>query len=125
MLTKAQKIEDALAFAADPPMSTDGYSPDYCYTPCDNGLHVCGHHPDGVNCLTVVNLPTPDAAEARVLFDVAKAECGATPDEPDDYVVDLQQNDDLVDDFFMSRQMLPRLIGIWAGRAALQSQEKT
>ncbi len=90
----------------------DPRSPDYCYQPCRFGLHVCGHHPDGMNCLTVANVPTPDAATARALFDRAKAELSAVDGDDADFVVDLQIDHDHDEDFMMNRQMLARLLAM-------------
>lgn len=82
---------------------------DYCYQPCENGLHVCGFHPDDVNCLTVATVVTADAASAKVLFEAAKAECASAEGEPDDFIVDLMTDGDCEADFPMARQMLARL----------------
>lgn len=87
-------------------------SPDYCYQPCRFGLHVCGYHPDGMNCLTIANLPVRNAAEARALFDRAKAELAAADGEDADFVVDLQIDHDHEEDFMMNRQMLNRLLAM-------------
>lgn len=92
--------------------SIDPRSPNYCYQPCENGLHVCGFHPDGMNFLTVANLPAADAEAAEVLFEWARAECSVVDGEPHDLVVDLQQNGDCTGDFGMSRQMLERLLDL-------------
>lgn len=89
--------------------SVDGYDADYCYFPPTHGLHVCDYHPDGVNCLTGAVAPVWSPAEAQRLFEIAKAECACAEGEPDDLIVDLQQGDDCVDDFPMTRQMLSRL----------------
>lgn len=80
------------------------------YDPCRLGLHVCG--PDDEDAAaTVLNVPCRADAEARELFERAKAECQVGPDEPEDLVVDLNTdywNRDVEDDFCMSRQMLAR-----------------
>lgn len=89
--------------------SVNPNSPDYCYQPCTNGLHVCGIHPDESNFLTVCNLPTATPRAARDLFERARLECAATEGEPCDLVVDLQQRGDCSEDFPMTRQMLDRL----------------
>jgi hypothetical protein len=78
------------------------------YHPCDIGLHVCGHLPDESGPLTILNLPTKTAGEARALFEAARAECACQEGEPDDFFVDLNI-DTQVDEFSMSRQMLDRL----------------
>lgn len=112
-------VERVLAFAANPPLSDNPRSRDYCYTPCDTGLHACAYHPDGRNCLTLANMPCPSPEMARQVFEAAKAELSCAKGEGDDLVIDL--NIDLngpggvEDDFYMSRQMLPRLARLWAG----------
>jgi hypothetical protein len=103
----------ALAFAATPPLGTDPRAADYCYTPCEHGLHVCGFHPDGENFLTVMNLPATTAALARAVFDAARAEV-AGEDSDRDLVVDLMQHGACEADFPMNRQMLERLAHLWA-----------
>ncbi len=85
------------------------YSRDYCYRPCRFGLHVCGHHPDGMNCMTIANFPTRTAAEAVALFEAAKAELAEPEGEDGDFVVDLQIDHDCECDFMLNRQMLARL----------------
>ncbi len=95
----------------------DPRSPDYCYQPCENGLHVCGFHPDGNNFLTIANYPTATEEDARVLFERAKAELATPPGEEGDFVIDLQIDGSCGEDFWMNRQMLDRL-------AALATQPK-
>ena len=112
-MTRGELIERATAFAQNPPLGTDHRRPDYCYDPCRQGLHVCGHHPDGVNCLTVVNLPVRTEREARALFEAAK-QFACAEGEPDDYVIDFQIDWSVEEDFLMSRQMLDPLIRLWA-----------
>lgn len=90
----------------------DPRKPDYCYQPCRFGLHVCGEHPDGMNCLTVANFPTRGSASARELFDRAKAEVAVADGEDGDFVVDLMLNSECEEDFTMNRQMLDRLRSI-------------
>lgn len=124
MTDLAQLIASATTFAQSPPLGTDPRRSDYCYAPCENGLHVCGRHPDGVNCLTVVNLPVGTEHEARALFEAAK-QFACADGEPDDYVVDFQLDWSVEEDFLMSRQMLDPLIRLWAGGRALQAQQET
>lgn len=93
--------------------SIDPSSREYCYQPCRFGLHVCGHHPDGMNCLTIANLEVATEAAALDLFARAKAELASTETDAD-FVVDLQINDEHTDDFMMHRQMLDRLIAMGA-----------
>lgn len=87
----------------------DPRKPDYCYQPCENGLHVCGFHPDGLNFLTVANIRTPNAEAAKGLFERARLECCAEDGEPVDLIVDLQIEGECDRDFPMTRQMLERL----------------
>lgn len=96
-------------YAANGWPSVDHRSPDYCYQPCRTGLHVCGVHPDGENAMTVLNLPTRTADEARGLFERARIEVGEARGQKADYVVDLMINRDCDEDFGMNRQMLERL----------------
>ncbi|MHC3128153.1 hypothetical protein OB03_13110 [Brevundimonas sp. GN22] len=88
--------------------SIDPRSANYCYRPCFNGIHVCGVHPDGDNCLTVLNLPLEHGA-ARSLFDAAKAELSEPDKDESDFIVDLCVDGDINEDFRMNRQMLGRL----------------
>lgn len=99
----------AAEYAAKGWPSIDPRSPAYCYQPCENGLHVCGLHPDENNFLTIDNFPTAEAESARALFNQARMECCSEKGEPYDFVVDLQQDDDCCEDFTMNRQMLWRL----------------
>lgn len=110
---QAYTASQALAFAAAPHLGTDPRAADYCYTPCEHGLHVCGFHPDGENFLTVMNLPVLTAAQARALFDAARADV-AGEDSDRDLVVDLMQHGACEEDFSMNRQMLERLALLWA-----------
>lgn len=96
--------------------SIDPYSQDYCYQPCLYGVHVCGPHPDGINCLSEANFPALNEKGARALFAKARAEFEARDGEPDDLIVDLMIDGDILEDFPMSRQMLGRL------RLALEGQ---
>lgn len=112
--TPAEKIEQALTFIASPNMGTNPRKDDYCYQPCQHGLHVCGQHPDGDNFLTIVNLPVRTAEEGQALFNVAKAAFATTSGEPQELVIDRQADFDTHEDFPMSRQMLDRLVRFWA-----------
>lgn len=91
---------------------------DYCYRPCRHGLHVCGIHPDGVNCMTVANFPVRSAAAAKAPFEEAKQRFASRDDEPDDLVVDLQRDWDCEEDFVISRQMLQPLADFWGAVAS-------
>ncbi len=90
---------------------------DEIYYPCRCGVHVCGDK-DG-EAATFGNIPARSEAEARAIFAACKAEAEAAPDEPTEFVVDL--NLDLynchVEDFSITRQMLDRCLA--AGRAAV------
>jgi hypothetical protein len=90
-------------------LSTNPDDSDYCYRPCDTGVHVCGLHPDGRNFLTVANFPITSRSAARALFRAAKAELAAADGELFDLVVDLQLGGECDTDFPMTRQMLARL----------------
>jgi hypothetical protein len=95
--------------------SIDPRSRDYCYQPCRFGLHVCGEHPDGTNCMSVANFPTKDAATARALFEAAKADLSEPDKDESDFVVDLMVDHDTPEDFRMNRQMLARLSALAEG----------
>lgn len=123
MTARAEAIEarfaEVLAFIDAPRMGTHKRKDDYCYQPCQLGLHVCGMHPNGDDFLTVANLPVETPAKARALFDLAKANLASADDQPRELVIDLQNDFDTVEDFPMSRQMLERLVRLWArGEAA-------
>lgn len=81
-------------YAAKSWPSIDPKSNDHCYQPCRFGVHVCGQHPDEENCMTVANIPLRDEAEARALFERAKADLADPTAQSDaDYIVDLQIDD--------------------------------
>lgn len=95
---------------------------DYCYQPCRFGIHVCGHHPDGQNCMTILNIPTRTFAEAEALFQTAMADLAEPAGQEADYVVDLQNNYDCERDFMMNRQMIDRLRALTVqGDAAMEA----
>lgn len=77
------------------------------YHPPSNGIHVCGTDAAEQNFVTVLVLPAP-APFARRVFDLAKAELASTQ-ERGDLVCDLCIGGDLVDDFWIDRQMLAPL----------------
>lgn len=107
---------DTATYAARGWPIVDPWSTNHCYQPCRFGLHVCGEHPDGINALTILNVPVATAALARDLFDRARAELAAEPGQPFDFVVDLQIDHDCDQDFRMNRQMLDRLIAMGDGQ---------
>lgn len=82
------------------------------YNPCRFGLHVCGVDEEANLFTTEANFHTGNEAAARVMFERAKAEC-ACPEEESTLVVDLMIDDDIVEDFWMSRQMLGRLAALY------------
>ncbi len=81
------------------------------YAPCQSGLHVCGADEDANEFFTEANHPL-GPTKAILLFERAKAECAAREGEPTDFVVDLMRDGDIVEDFPISRQMLPRLAAL-------------
>lgn len=81
------------------------------YTPCRSGIHVCGADEDANEFFTQANHPM-GPAKARVLFSRVKAECEARDGQPTDFVVDLMRGGDIIEDFPISRQMLPRLAAL-------------
>lgn len=94
---------------------------DELYHPCSCGIHICGDK-DG-EAATFGNVPARSEAEARAIFAACRAEAEAAPDEPTEFVVDLNiGRDNLhVEDFSITRQMLDRCLA--AGRAAISSQK--
>lgn len=97
---------------------------DYCYQPCENGLHVCGFHPDGDNFLTIANVRVRSADEARALFDRAKNELSTPDGEGGDFVIDLQMDGECSEDFMMNRQMLDRLKALSRATSPAEGSEK-
>jgi hypothetical protein len=81
------------------------------YRPCAVGLHVCGADHAANEFFTEANFEAPDLLTAQMWFSAAKDELAAQNGEPQDFVVDLNagENERQVDDFPISRQMLPRL----------------
>lgn len=94
---------------------------DELYHPVWCGVHVCGDK-DG-EAATFGNIPAASEAEARAIFAACKAEAEKAPDEPTDFVVDLNLNRDNmhVEDFSITRQMLARCLA--AGRAQFPAAE--
>lgn len=88
------------------------------YSPCRSGLHVCGADEDANEFFTEANHPL-GPCKARVVFSRARDECAAKEGEPCDFVVDLMRGGYIVEDFAISRQMLPRLAGLVAAAAAI------
>ena len=82
------------------------------YYPCRNGLHVFDPDDDRFGGVTVRNFPML-AGDARRLFEECRVECESHGDDPEDYLVDLCVDGDcMTDNFFISRQMLERLVNI-------------
>lgn len=96
----------------------DPRSPDYCYQPCETGLHVCGLHPDGKNFLTIANFPAATEEGARALFERARSELSTPLGEEGDFVIDLQIDGSCGEDFWMTRQMLDRLAALAKAKGA-------
>lgn len=88
------------------------------YDPVFPGLHLCGicEHPDGIGDAfgeqpyTALNIPARSDAEARAMFEAAKAEAALPDREGEDFLCDLNLSDGTHDDFSTNRQLLPRLI---------------
>jgi hypothetical protein len=84
---------------------------DHCnrtYRPSFPGVHVCGGDHDANRVFTVLNIPARSDAEARVMWEAARAECEVPKDEHD-VVVDLNTQEGCCEDFYSNRQMLVRL----------------
>jgi len=88
------------------------------YDPVPIGLHLCGicQHPDGYGDAfgqqpyTALNIPARNDAEARAMWEAAKAEASLPDREGEDFLCDLNIGIGCVDDFSTNRQLLPRLI---------------
>lgn len=85
------------------------------YNPCYLGVHVCGIDEAAHDFVTIANYPARDQAQANEAFERAREECEAVSEDEGDYVVDLMCAGDCLDDFWISRQMLPRLAKSIAG----------
>ena len=84
---------------------------DELYHPCSFGIHVCGDK-DG-EAATVANVYAHNEAQARAIFEAAKAEAaGGESGDEFDLVVDLNLGPDNlhVEDFCIRRQMLDRCL---------------
>ena len=75
------------------------------YEPCPFGVHVCGINGGETEFVTVANFPrcTPEK------FYSARDSLGDLAADDADLVVDLFENGDVLDDFGIRRQDLPRL----------------
>lgn len=85
------------------------------YHPCRVGVHVCGQIEDenGFRPYTVSNMPCRTFLAARALFDLLSPECERCAGEPDDLMVDLFSDYEMMEDqFLMSRQMLSRALSL-------------
>lgn len=85
------------------------------YVPTFPGVHVCGGDHDENRVFTVLNLSADDDAQARRMWEAARAEAEDAGGEHE-LCVDLNTRDGHEDDFWTTRQMLPRLEA--AARAA-------
>ena len=84
---------------------------DRTFCPVFPGVHVCGVDHEDNRFFTAWQQPARDDAEARALWLRARAECEVA-EEAGDLCVDLNTSEGQVDDFWTSRQMLPRLAEI-------------
>jgi hypothetical protein len=95
------------------------------YHPCVTGIHVCsvdddaGHEYGPHVTLLNVDLPLAIVEEA---FEAAKALFGEEGSDAD-LSIDLMIDDDLCDNFFMWRQMLPRMEAYLRALAAQPQEE--
>ena len=76
------------------------------YSPCRNGLHVCGINATEDEFTTVANVP--GVTERR--FDELEAHYALPDDEEPDLVVDLMIDGSIIRDFGIRRQLLDHLI---------------
>jgi len=83
--------------------------PDYAaeYWPPTTGYHFCGVTPDEERPLTLASIPV--RGDPAPVFYAVKAEFDEPKDDDDGVIVDLFINDDIVDDFWIRRQMLDRV----------------
>lgn len=90
---------------AAPTIDGDGNSH---YAPCRIGLHFCGSTPDGEQPYTAANILATSYGNAWAIFAAARSvgECGK--DEAD-FCCDLMINDDVADDFWTNRQLVPAI----------------
>lgn len=127
MRTKHDSADHLRTTLAEPSFDAAGNSH---YAPCMIGLHLCGTArapgDDLEQPYTALNLPAPDHATAKAMFEAAKAEA-CCDEESADYVCDLNLGNqssgcEHVDDFYTNRQLLPRLIAAVALIAHLQGE---
>lgn len=76
------------------------------YSPCTNGLHVCGISGDEEEFVTVQNVP----GVTEQTFDLLEAHYALPEGEDPDLVVDLVIDGDLIRDFGIRRQSLAALV---------------
>lgn len=81
------------------------------YFPSFPGVHICDGDDDENRAFTVFDCPAVTPQQARAAWEAAKAECECSRAEGD-LVVDLNDDEYHIDDFWTSRQMLPRLAQI-------------
>lgn len=81
------------------------------YHPCRTGIHICGVDDEANEFFSEANYPLRSPHVARLTFSVAKV-CRSRQGDPQDFVVDLMIDGDIIEDFYCSRQMLNRIATI-------------
>lgn len=81
------------------------------YRPCTTGLHVCGVFEEGHGgFFTERNFALGSREAATRLFKAGQVEFGSGDDG--DFIIDLMIDGDLMDTFYIRRQMLDRLAAL-------------
>jgi hypothetical protein len=81
------------------------------FAPHFPGVHLCGSDHEDNRVFTIANFPARSDEQAKELWDALKAEC-EVEEEAGDFLVDLNTVAGHEDDFWCSRQMLPRIEAI-------------
>lgn len=79
------------------------------YSPCPTGIHVCGSSADGLDAVTVDNMPTRSRQRARAAWRAIKGEFDEVPAPECDVVLDLMEGGDCEQTFGARRQWLARI----------------
>jgi hypothetical protein len=76
------------------------------YSPCKNGIHVCGISGDETEFVTVGNRP----GATRETFEQLRTQHGLGPGVDPDLVVDWVEGGDIISDFGIRRQSLNSIL---------------
>ena len=77
------------------------------YCPTNIGIHLCGADHEDNRFFTILNWPLATEVEARAAFERLRE--FAVDGDDGDFTVDLNTRDGHEDDFYSSRQLLPRI----------------